>query len=236
MKLEFLGIGKRFVRADGRSLDVLDDVSFTVEPRGFVSLVGPSGCGKSTILNLLAGLLAPDRGTIRIGGHPLDRRRHRIGYVFQKPRLLNWRTVRQNVEFALRADGVLALVGLTPFADEFPLTLSGGMQQRVAIARALAIEPDVLLMDEPFSHLDELTARAQRRELLRFRDKIEATVLFVTHNALEAVYLADRVFVLGARPTRIEAAFTVEAPRTREIDEPYVLQLQRSVLAALGAP
>jgi len=246
VRLEFLEIGKRFVRADGRPLDVLEEVSFTVEPRGFVSLVGPSGCGKSTILNLLAGLLVPDRGVIRVGGRPLDRRSHRIGYVFQKPRLLNWRTVRQNVEFALRSDGVrgatsraradavLALVGLAPFADEYPLTLSGGMQQRVAIARALAIEPDVLLMDEPFSHLDELTARAQRRELLRFRDKIEATVVFVTHNALEAVYLADRVFVLGARPARIKAAFTVEAPRTREIDEPYVLQLQRSVLAALG--
>src|SRR6267143_4462819 len=129
MRLEFLEIGKRFVRADGQSLDVLEDVSFTVEPHGFVSLVGPSGCGKSTILNMLAGLLAPDRGVIRIGGRPLYRRSHRIGYVFQKPRLLNWRTVRQNVEFALRSDGVLALVGLTPFADEFPLTLSGGMQQ-----------------------------------------------------------------------------------------------------------
>ena len=227
-------------------LDVLDDVSFTVPPRGFACLVGPSGCGKSTVLNLLAGLIEPDAGTIRINGQPLDRRQHRIGYVFQRPRLLNWRTVRQNVEFALRADGVpadewrlrvhdvLVLVGLEQFADEFPLRLSGGMQQRVAIARALAIAPDVLLMDEPFSHLDELTARAQRRELLRFRDKIEATVVFVTHNALEAAYLGDRIHVLSPRPTRVAAEIPVEAPRTREIDDPYVIETQRAVLHALG--
>jgi ABC-type nitrate/sulfonate/bicarbonate transport system ATPase subunit len=246
MRLQVHGVRKSFRRSDGRPLDVLDDVSFTVEPRGFACLVGPSGCGKSTILNLLAGLIVPDAGMIRIGDRELDRGSHRIGYVFQRPRLLNWRTVRQNVEFALRADrvppkewrvrthDVLSLVGLEQFADEYPLSLSGGMQQRVAIARALAIGPDVLLMDEPFSHLDELTARAQRRELLRFREKIEATIVFVTHNALEAVYLADRVYVLSARPTRIAAEFVIEAPRTREIDDAYVIGTQRVVLGALG--
>ena len=135
MRLEVLAVRKRFPRGDGRMLDVLDEITFTVEPRGFACLVGPSGCGKSTILNLLAGLIEPDAGTIRINGQPLDRRDHRIGYVFQRPRLLNWRTVRQNVEFALRADGVpagewrvrahdvLTLVGLEQFADEFPLTV-----------------------------------------------------------------------------------------------------------------
>jgi ABC-type nitrate/sulfonate/bicarbonate transport system ATPase subunit len=246
VQLEVRAVAKRFRRSDGRPLGVLEEITFTVEPRGFACLVGPSGCGKSTILNLLAGLIAPDAGTIRIGGRELDRRSHRIGYVFQRPRLLNWRTVRQNVEFALRADGVppgewrvrahdvLTLVGLEQFADEYPLRLSGGMQQRVAIARALAIAPDVLLMDEPFSHLDELTARAQRRELWRFRDRIEATVVFVTHNALEAAYLADHVYVLTARPSRIAARFAVEGPRTREIDDPYVLDTQRSILKALG--
>jgi len=246
MRLQVRGVGKRFRRSDGRPLAVLDEVSFTVEARGFACLMGPSGCGKSTILNLLAGLIAPDAGTITIDGHALDRRRHRIGYVFQRPRLLNWRTVEQNVDFALRAAGVpaierrprvhdvLTLVGLDQFADEYPLSLSGGMQQRVAIARALAIAPDVLLMDEPFSHLDELTARAQRRELLRFREKIEATIVFVTHNALEAAYLADRVYVLSPRPTRIAAEFAIEAPRTRQIEDAYVIETQRAVLGALG--
>ena len=246
MPLEVLDVSKGFRRSDGGPLPVLNHVTFTVEPRGFACLVGPAGCGKSTILNVLAGLVPPDGGVIKIGGRELDRRSDRIGYVFQRPRLLNWRTIRQNVEFALRADGVpedewrvrvydvLALVGLEQFADEYPLTLSGGMQQRVAIARALAIAPDVLLMDEPFSHLDELTARTQRRELRRVLDHIEATVVFVTHSALEAAYLADRVYVLSARPARITTEFTIEAPRTREMDDPYVIDTQRAVLKALG--
>jgi ABC-type nitrate/sulfonate/bicarbonate transport system ATPase subunit len=244
--LELRGVRKRFTRADGRALDVLDGLDVTVEARGFVCLVGPSGAGKSTILNLIAGLLTPDAGVIMMDGRPFDSARHRIGYVFQKPRLLNWRTVRGNVEFALEAAGVtranrpgrareaLALVGLDQFADEYPLALSGGMQQRVAIARALAIEPEVLLMDEPFSHLDELTARTQRRELLRFRDKIEASVVFVTHNALEAVYLGDRVCVLSPRPARIVAEFPVDAPRTRGLDDPALVALSVDVLRALG--
>jgi ABC-type nitrate/sulfonate/bicarbonate transport system ATPase subunit len=239
-------IRKRFVRSDGRLLQVLDGLSFGVEPRGFASLVGPSGCGKSTILNLLAGLIEPDGGSIRIGAQPLHRGTHRVGYVFQKPRLLNWKTVQQNVEFALTADGVpageradraraaLALVGLAEFAGEFPLALSGGMQQRVAIARALVVEPQVLLMDEPFSHLDELTARTQRRELLRYRDRITATVVFVTHNALEAAYLADSVYVLSPCPARITARFSVDAPRTRDMDSPYLIELGRAVIRALG--
>ena len=246
MPLELRGVRKTFRRADGRALDVLAGLDVTVESRGFVCLVGPSGAGKSTILNLIAGLLAPDGGSILMDGRPFDRARHRIGYVFQKPRLLDWRTVRANVEFALEAAGVgrgdrehraravLALVGLEPFADEYPLTLSGGMQLRVAIARALAIEPDVLLMDEPFSHLDELTARAQRRELLRFRDKIDASIVFVTHNALEAVYLADRVCVLSPRPSRVVAEFAVDAPRTRGLDDPALIALGTRVLRALG--
>jgi ABC-type nitrate/sulfonate/bicarbonate transport system ATPase subunit len=241
------GVDKRFARAGGGVLDVLDRLDLTVEAHGFVCLVGPSGAGKSTVLNLFAGLLAPDAGVILADGRPFDPARHRIGYVFQKPRLLNWRSVRANVEFALEATGiprgqrgsrardVLALVGLDQFADEYPLALSGGMQQRVAIARALAIEPDVLLMDEPFSHLDELTARGQRRELLRFRDKIEASVVFVTHNALEAVYLGDRVCVLSPRPSRIVAEFPIEAPRTRGLDDPSLLAIGRDVLRALGA-
>jgi ABC-type nitrate/sulfonate/bicarbonate transport system ATPase subunit len=246
VRLDVRDVTKRFRRADGRTLDVLDRVSFAVEPRGFVCLVGPSGAGKSTILNLLAGLLTPDGGEIRVDGQPFDPARHRIGYVFQKPRLLNWRSVRQNVEFALdaarvdrasRADrvrSVLALVGLEQFADEYPLALSGGMQQRVAIARAVAIEPELLLMDEPFSHLDELTARAQRRELLRFRDKIEASVVFVTHNALEAVYLGDRVCVLSARPSRIVTELAIDGPRTRGLDDPTLVAWGRDVLRALG--
>lgn len=246
MKLEVRSVVKRFRRNDGGVLEVLGGLTLTVEARGFVCLVGPSGCGKSTILNILAGLMRPDAGEICIAGQPLNRRVHRIGYVFQKARLLNWKTVQQNIEFALRPEGLdaaarrvraretLALVGLEQFAGDYPLALSGGMQQRVAIARALAIEPQILLMDEPFSHLDELTARSQRQELLRFREKIDATVVFVTHNALEAAYLGDRIDVLSARPTRVVDQIVVQEPRTRAIDDPYVIGVQRTILQSLG--
>ena len=246
MRLELRGVEKRFRRANGLVLEVLHGLDFTVEPRGFLALVGPSGAGKSTILNLLAGLVTADGGQILADGERDDPANHRIGYVCQKARLLNWRSVGDNVAFALTAAGfptgervrrvrdALALVGLDRFADEYPMSLSGGMQQRVAIARALSIEPELLLMDEPFSHLDELTARAQRQELRRFRDKIDASVIFVTHNALEAVYLADQVCVLSPRPSRIVADFAVDAPRTRPPEDPVLLDLERAVLRALG--
>jgi ABC-type nitrate/sulfonate/bicarbonate transport system ATPase subunit len=246
MRLVLDGVGKAFRLRDGRRLPVLRDVSLAVEGREFCCLVGPSGCGKSTILNIVAGLVTPDEGAVRADGSPFDRRRVRIGYVFQKPRLLNWRTAADNVVFALRAAGVdaresrhrarhyLELVGLGAFADEFPLALSGGMQQRVAIARALAIEPDLLLMDEPFRHLDELTARTLRAELLGIWERTGTPVLFVTHNALEAVYLADRVVVLGSRPATVLEELSVAVPRAREMEDPRLVALHRVILNSLG--
>ena len=246
MQITLRSIHKEFLRQDGERLEVLRDVSLTVEAREFCCLVGPSGCGKSTILNIAAGLVAPDAGEVLVGRTRLDPSRVRIGYVFQKPRLLNWRSARENVAFALRAAGMpngkareraqhyLELVGLAQFLDEFPLSLSGGMQQRVAIARALAIDPDLLLMDEPFSHLDELTARTLRAELLRMWQQARAPVIFVTHNALEAVYLGDRVLVLSGRPTTILKDLAVTIPRDREMEDPRLVELQRVILDTLG--
>lgn len=246
MQVRLRGIHKQFLRQDGERLEVLRDVTLAVEAKEFCSLVGPSGCGKSTILNIVAGLILPDAGEVLIDGAPLDQRRVRIGYVFQKPRLLNWRSVWGNVAFALRAAGVregdarerarhsLELVGLAQFLDEFPLSLSGGMQQRVAIARALAIEPDLLLMDEPFSHLDELTARTLRAELLRLWQQVRKPVLFVTHNALEAVYLADRVLVLSDRPATILKDIPVPLSRDREMEDARLVEFQRVILETLG--
>lgn len=246
--LRFEGLGKTFTLQDGRRLDVLRDVTFAVGAREFCCVVGPSGCGKSTLLNIAAGLAEPDAGAVLLGDRPLDPQRVRIGYVFQKPRLLNWRTVHRNVTLTLEAAGLppgeadtrarhyLALVGLGTFTDEFPLALSGGMQQRVAIARALAIEPDLLLMDEPFSHLDELTARTLRAELLQIWRRAPRPVVFVTHNALEAVYLADRVVVLTPRPASILKELTVPVPRDREMEDPQLVALQRVVLNSLGVP
>ena len=246
MQIALRGIHKQFPRQNGGSLAVLRDVSLTLEAGEFCCVVGSSGCGKSTILNIVAGLTLPDAGQVLVDDARLDASRIRIGYVFQTPRLLNWKTVRENVAFALRASGTAAadararalqyleLVGLAQFEREFPLALSGGMQQRVAIARALAIEPDLLLMDEPFSHLDELTARALRAELLRIWQQSKKPVMFVTHNALEAVYLADQVLILSGRPATIMKSLRVSLPRDREMEDPRLVALQREILDSLG--
>ena len=246
MQIALRGIHKDFPRENGGSLAVLRDVTLTVEAGEFCCVVGSSGCGKSTILNIVAGLTRPDSGEVLVDNARADSSRIRIGYVFQKPRLLNWKSVRENVAFALRASGVSAseartrarhyldLVGLSQFEHEFPLALSGGMQQRVAIARALAIEPDLLLMDEPFSHLDELTARVLRSELLRIWQQARKPVMFVTHNALEAVYLADQVLILSGRPATIMKSLRVSLPRDREMEDPRLVTLQREILDSLG--
>jgi NitT/TauT family transport system ATP-binding protein len=246
VEIALRGIHKDFLRQDGVRLPVLRDVSLTVAGEEFCCLVGTSGSGKSTILNIVAGLTAPDAGEVLVDDRLLDASRLRIGYVFQTPRLLNWKTVGENVAFAVRAGGApveearararqyLKLVGLEQCIDEFPLALSGGMQQRVSIARALAIEPDLLLMDEPFSHLDELTARTMRAELLRIWERARKPVIFVTHNALEAVYLADRVLVLSGRPASIRECIPVGLARSRTMEDPRLAELQRVVLETLG--
>jgi ABC-type nitrate/sulfonate/bicarbonate transport system ATPase subunit len=193
----------------------LDDATFSVQHGEFVCILGPSGCGKSTLLNILSGLDDHYEGTASIHGWPVGRKsanKARVAYVFQEARLMPWRTVRSNIEFALSASGFapsqwkeridrcLALVELSEFGDFYPLQLSGGMQQRAAIARAFAIEPDVLLMDEPFSSLDELTARRLRQQLLTIWSTFRSTVLFVTHNAFEATFLSDRILMMTKGP------------------------------------
>ena len=241
------GLTKSFTLRTGAHLPVLRELDVHAEDGEFVCLLGPSGCGKSTTLHVLAGLVAPDRGTIAVDG---DRAQDTLtyGYVFQRPRLLNWRTARENLYFALegrgaphaawraRADRYLALVGLEQFVDEYPLQLSGGMQQRVALARALVIEPDVLLMDEPFSGLDELTARTMRMELLRIWERERRTVFFVTHNPLEAAYLADRVYVLSPRPATVVDEVAIALPRPRDVDDPALHEFARKILSAVLAP
>ena len=197
----------------------LDRATFSVSPGEFVCILGPSGCGKSTLLNILSGLDDQYEGLAAIHGRSVGQSGvkepsigSRIAYVFQEPRLMPWRTVRANIEFALaasnfkpsewkeRIDNCLALVELSQFSEFYPLQLSGGMQQRAAIARAFSIEPDVLLMDEPFSALDELTARRLRQQLLTIWEKFRSTVLFVTHNAFEATFLSDRILMMTKGP------------------------------------
>ncbi len=206
----------------------LSDVDLTVEAGQFVSLIGPSGCGKSTLLRLVADLDAPTSGTVEVFGRSARQARlaREYGIAFQQAGLLPWRTVRANVELPLtlagtgragrrqRADQLLDLVGLTEFAQHYPDQLSGGMQQRVAIARALAEEPSLLLMDEPFGALDEMTREHLQAQLLRICAETRAAVVFVTHSIPEAVFLSDRVVVMSPRPGRIRRVVPVELDRS----------------------
>jgi NitT/TauT family transport system ATP-binding protein len=223
------------------------DVSFSVAPSQFLCVLGPSGCGKTTILNMLAGFLAPTQGEIRIGGQPVAGQGQDRGVVFQDfAQLFPWRTARRNVEFGLEMRSVpqaeraamalkfLSLVKLETFADAYPHQLSGGMQQRVAIARALAYNPGVLLMDEPFAALDALTRDEMQKQLTEVWQATRKTIVYITHNVAEAVYLADDVLVLAAHPGTVKAQTRVDLPRPRDPLSTEFVNMQREVLRHLS--
>ena len=215
------------------TVTALDDLHLRVDAGEFVTLVGPSGCGKSTVLKLVSGLLAASAGQVRIHGQPVRGPRREMGFFFQTPVLLPWRTVRYNVllpiemlgqpvrEHAARADELLAKVGLDGFQQARCWELSGGMQQRVGICRALIHDPEVLLMDEPFAALDAMTRETLGLELLRIWEERRKTVLFVTHSIPEAVLLADRVVVMSPRPGRIASVIPIDLPRPRTVEMEY---------------
>jgi NitT/TauT family transport system ATP-binding protein len=249
--IRVVNLSKDFpAQGDGSGWKALDNVSLHVASGEFVTILGPSGCGKSTLLNILSGLDTQFTGRISLEGDPVTVGAHgrtRIAYLFQEPRLLPWRTVRGNVELALSAAGIpnsewgdrcdrwIDLVGLKGFADFYPLQLSGGMQQRTAIARAFAVEPDILLMDEPFSALDELTARRMREELLTLWEADRHTVVFVTHNSLEAVYLSDRILIMNRGPSSrvCDEVSLSHLSRPRSYDDPAQFEAQKDVLGRL---
>jgi NitT/TauT family transport system ATP-binding protein len=221
-------LGKEFVSGEGR-VEALRDVSLRVEDGEFISLIGPSGCGKSTLLRLIGDLLTPTAGTITVNGKTPRRARidQDYGIVFQKATLLDWRTVTRNVELPLEvmdlddtstAAEMLDLVQLGDFKDHYPWQLSGGMQQRVAIARALVFKPSILLMDEPFGALDEMTRELMQQEVLRIWRETGTTVIFVTHSIPEAVFLSNRVVVMSPRPGRISDVIHTELPYPRDED------------------
>jgi len=231
-------------------LIAVDRVSFDVPHGEFVCIVGPSGCGKSTVLNTIAGLEVPFEGEILVEGRAVHRPRPDVGMVFQQPHLFPWKSVRRNIAHGPRmlgksaeqanaiADDLIAMVGLKRFADAFPNTLSGGMQQRVAIARALANQPRVLLMDEPFGALDAQTRAVMQDNLLELRDRIKATIVFVTHDIDEAIVLADRVLIMSAGPGRILRQLNVDLPRPRSnaiLLEPAYLALKKDCLDVIRA-
>ena len=219
-------VSKVYADRAGHTLRAHDGIDLVVDAEEFVAVLGPSGCGKSTLLNLIAGLLAPSEGAIWLDGE-LSPGRAATAMVFQEFALFPWRTVQANVEFGLEEMGVAAaerarrarhqldMTGLAGFETKYPHELSGGMRQRVGIARALAVEPAVLLMDEPFSALDAQTRQLMQEELLAIWERTRKTIVYVTHNIHEAVYMADRVVVLSRRPGRVLAEVKVELPRPR---------------------
>lgn len=229
--IRFSNVTQTFGKKDGSSVTALDRISFDIGKHEFVAILGPSGCGKSTLLRLLAGLMNPTQGAITVYDHPVTEPRDDIGIVFQRPTLLPWFDVLGNVTFPLRhkygrvtpeeheqAHALLKLVGLHEFAKHRIDELSGGMQQRVAIARALLLDPDILLMDEPFSALDALTRDEMSFELTRIISENPKSVMFITHSIPEAVLLADRIIVMTARPGCVREILDVPLPRPRSLE------------------
>ena len=220
-------IEKWFRREDGQPFKVIDRLSFRAHEGSVTVLIGPSGCGKSTLLNSIVGLERLDRGELKIVDKDQTQERPLIGYVFQSPRLLPWKTIGDNIRLALKGAGVargqsearvkqyLELVGLDEYINQFPLYLSGGQRQRVGLARALAIESDIVLLDEPFASVDELTARQLRQTTRRLCEQLHRTVLFVTHNLAEAAYMSDFIVTLSRRPATLEAYLTNPLPTPR---------------------
>ncbi len=225
------GVNKVFATSSGRT-NALEGIDLTIETGEFISLIGPSGCGKSTLLRLIGDLTSPTSGTVRVNGKPARQARldRDYGIVFQAPVLFDWRSVQANVALPLEVKGMsrsdrdervqamLELVELRDFARHYPYQLSGGMQQRVSIARALALEPSILLMDEPFGALDEMTRERMNSEVQRIWQQTGTTVVFVTHSIPEAVFLSSRVVVMSPRPGRIVRVIDVDLPRPRTDD------------------
>jgi len=226
-QIEVESVAIAFDGDHGRHVAVAE-TSFVIEPGQFACILGPSGCGKSTLLNSVAGYVRPTSGRIRVDGEPVERPGPDRGMVFQQYSLFPWKTVRENVAFGPRitgrgdpetvADALIEMVGLTKFAKRYPRELSGGMQQRVGIARALANYPRVLLMDEPFGALDSQTRHMMQESLLKIWAEFRITVLFVTHDIDEAIFLADRVLIMSASPGRIISDMTIDLSRPRDPD------------------
>ena len=235
------GISKSFPGANGSTLEVLKDISLSINENEFVVVLGPGQCGKTTLINLIAGLEMPTSGNVTVAGNPITKPNPDIGVVYQKTALFPWLSVQSNVGFGPMMKGMkkderkkivqhyIDLVGLTGFEKSYPIKLSGGMRQRVGIARAYCNNPSVLLMDEPFGHLDAQTRYLMQEEVVRIWEADKKTILFVTNNVEEAVYLADRIIVLSNCPTHIVTEFDVQLPRPRDYVSRDFLSLRKTV-------
>ncbi|MGO4268952.1 ABC transporter ATP-binding protein [Paenibacillus sp. TAF58] len=244
--IEIKGVSKTFVQRLGGSYQALDNITLTIEKGEFVSLLGPSGCGKSTVLNLVAGFDTQSDGVIQVNGKKVTGAGADRVVVFQEHGLFPWLTVLDNVAFGLKQKGMgkkeryelameqIKAVHLSRFTDRYPHELSGGMKQRAAIARALAMDPEILLMDEPFAALDEQTRLILHKELEEIWMRTRKTILFITHNIREAVILSDRVFVMSTRPGTIKKEFAVKAARPRDSADTVLHHVENSIMDALA--
>jgi len=248
MNLKLRDISKTFTSEKGEKIESLSSISLDIENQEFVCLLGPSGCGKTTLLRIIAGLDQASTGTVELGGTLIDRPNPQLAMIFQEYSLYPWRTVVANIGFGLEIRKIPAedrhsivkkyveIVGLEGFENSYPYELSGGMRQRVAVARALAVDPSILLMDEPFGALDAQTRNLLQHELLNIWEKTKKTVLFVTHSVDEAVFMADRIVVLTPRPGRICEVIPVQTTRPRDRTSVEFAKVRRYVLDLINQP
>ncbi|HPR41213.1 MAG TPA: ABC transporter ATP-binding protein [Candidatus Methanofastidiosa archaeon] len=240
-KLRIKDLEKTFISEKKSKVTAVRDMNFTVKDKEFLCIVGPSGCGKTTLLRIIAGLEKPTSGTMEWE----DGSDHKIGFVFQDDALLPWRTAYNNIALGLelskmpkdeikkKVSELIEFMGLKGFENSYPKELSGGMQKRVAISRALVIEPELLLMDEPFVSLDAQTRNVLQRELIKVWEKRQNTIIFITHNVDEAVYLADRVLILTARPTMVNAEVIIDLPRPRDRTSNDFINIRKKILSKI---
>jgi NitT/TauT family transport system ATP-binding protein len=248
MTLIIKNLSKQYVKDGEEPVESLADISLEVRDEEFICILGPSGCGKTTLLRIIAGLDQPTSGRVMIDGVVIDRPNRKLGMIFQDYSLYPWRTVNENIAFGLELQGVpeqqqaevvrkyLDLTGLSEFGTHYPYELSGGMRQRVAVVRALAVNPTVILMDEPFGALDAQTRNMLQHELLNIWGKTKKTILFVTHSVDEAVFMADRIIALTPRPGRICEVFTIDQPRPRDRTSVEFAKVRRLVLDLINQP
>jgi NitT/TauT family transport system ATP-binding protein len=248
MKIEFKNVNKAFISTSGVSTSALDNVSFGIKDMEIMCVVGPSGCGKSTIINLAAGFISPDSGEVLMDRKNISKPSAKRTVVFQDHAVFPWKTVRENIEFGLQCaklsqaeinktvDYLLKKIGLESFANRYPQELSGGMRQRVALARAFAVKPEVILMDEPFASIDQQTRDILQEELLKIQLELKQTILFVTHNIEEAIFLGDRIALLSQRPAKIQEIIEVPfaRPRSPEIrNDKKFIELKNKIWLSL---